>query len=73
MSKRIYVGNLPKKVTEDTLRDMFGKFGKVDSIELADGSAKVEMKDGGTQAIQALHQKDVEGKQIIVKEEKSPR
>ena len=73
MSKRIYVGNLPKKVSKDTLRDMFGKFGKVDKIELADGSAIVVMKDGGEEAIQALHQKDVEGKSIIVKEAKPSR
>lgn len=70
MSKSIYVGNLPKKVTKDELRDMFVEFGKVDKIELADGSAIVVMKDGGEEAIQALHQKDVEGKSIIVKEEK---
>ena len=69
MSKRIYVGNLPKKVTKETLLDMFEKFGKIDNIELANGSAIVVMKDGGSKAIQALHQMAVEGKSIIVKEE----
>ncbi len=73
MSKRIYVGNLPKKVTKNTLLDMFGEFGKVESIKLASGSAVVVMGGGALEAIQALHQKDMGGIPITVGEVKPPR
>ena len=69
MSKRIYVGNLPKSFTQDELVKMFGKYGEIERVEQSSGSAVVVMGDGAEKAIQYLHQKRVEGIRIIVKEE----
>ena len=69
MSKRIYVGNLQKSITQDALVKMFGKYGEIERVELSTGSAVVVMADGSKKAIQALHQKRVDGIRIIVKEE----
>jgi len=70
MSKRIYVGNLPKKVTKNALLEMFGEYGTVEEIKLSDGSAVVVMGDGAPKAIQALHQTDMGGIPITVGEAK---
>lgn len=69
MSKRIYVGNLTKSITQDALVKMFGKFGEIEGVELSSGSAVVVMGDGAEKAIQILHQKRVDDIRIIVKEE----
>jgi len=69
MSKRIYVGNLTKSITQDALVKMFGKFGEIEGVELSSGSAVVVMGDGAEKAIQTLHQKRVDDIRIIVKEE----
>ena len=69
MSTRIYVGNLQKSITQEALVKMFGKYGEIERVELSPGAAVVVMADGSTKAIQALHQKRVDGIRIIVKEE----
>lgn len=33
--KKIYVGNLPKEATEDSVRNMFSRFGNVRSVKVA--------------------------------------
>lgn len=76
MSKRIYVGNLPYSMTEDELREIFGEFGAVESVNLISdretgrprGFGFVEMTDGADEAISALHQKDIGGRQLTVNE-----
>ncbi|HDY67481.1 MAG TPA: RNA-binding protein, partial [Candidatus Scalindua sp.] len=34
MSKKLYVGNLSYKVTEDDLKDLFGEFGSVTEVNV---------------------------------------
>ena len=69
MSKRIYVGNLPSTASRTQVQDLFSKYGKVSSVEIArDGTATIEMVSGGDSAIKALHQTDMGGRTINVKD-----
>ena len=76
MSKRIYVGNLPFSASDDEIRAMFAEFGTVDQVNLITdrdtgrprGFGFVEMSDGADEAIQALHQKDMDGRSLNVNE-----
>jgi cold-inducible RNA-binding protein len=76
MSKKLYVGNLPFSVTEEQLREMFGEYGTVEEVNLitdretgrSRGFAFVEMTDGYDEAIEALHQKDMDGRNLKVNE-----
>lgn len=78
LRKKIYVGNLPFDATADELREMFSPFGRVISAQLAidpgtgdsRGFAFVEMAEGGTEAIQALHQAKFGGRTLTVNEAK---
>ena len=74
----IYVGNLPYNITEDELRNAFGKFGDVSEVHIINdkfsGKSKgfgfVEMPDNaaGNQAIKALDGTDLKGRNIKVNE-----
>lgn len=74
--KKIYVGNLPFSASDDEVRDMFGEFGDVESVNLITdretgrprGFGFVEMSSGADEAIQALHQKDMGGRSLNVNE-----
>ena len=64
MGKKLYVGNLPFSVTETELRELFGRHGSVDSVNVITdretgrprGFAFVEMSEpsAATDAIRAL-------------------
>ena len=81
MSKKIYVGNLPFTATDDEVRDLFSEFGNVESVNLITdretgrprGFGFVEMSDGADEAIQALHQKDMDGRSLNVSEARPRR
>ena len=86
MSTNIYVGNLPFSTNEDGIRDLFGAYGSVESVNLitdrATGQLRgfgfVEMANGGQEAIAALNQKDFGGRSLTVnpakpREERRPR
>ncbi len=73
MPKRIYVGNLPREMTERELLNTFSKFGKVESVELSGGSAVVTMESGSKDAIFSLHQKEMDGRKISVRESRTTR
>ena len=86
MSKRIYVGNLPFSASDQELQDLFGEYGTVESVNLITdrdtgrprGFGFVEMSSGADEAIQALHQKDMDGRTLNVNEarprtERAPR
>ncbi len=81
--KKIYVGNLSFKTTEDELRSMFAAHGQVDSVSIITepgtgrprGFAFVEMGNDGDaeKAIAALQGADVGGRQINVNEARPKR
>jgi RNA recognition motif-containing protein len=74
MSTNIYVGNLPFSATEDEIRDLFGAYGEVSSVNLITdretgrprGFGFVEMDSGGDEAIEALNQTEIGGRRLNV-------
>lgn len=76
MSQRIYVGNLPYSATDGELRQMFGEYGNVESVHLVTdrdtgrprGFGFVEMQDGASDAIRALDQAEMGGRNLKVSE-----
>ena len=83
MSKKLYVGNLSYKVTEDDLKDLFGEFGSVTEVNVITdretgrprGFAFVEMDsdDEATKAINSLNGKELQDREIVVNEAKPRR
>jgi len=78
--KNLYFGNLPHSTTETDLRNAFGVYGPIESINIitdrdtgrARGFAFVEMGDSGgaEKAIAALNGSDMGGRTIQVNEAK---
>lgn len=74
--KKIYVGNLPFSASEDQVRDLFGQHGEVSSVNLITdrdsgrprGFGFVEMESGGDEAIQALNNTNMDGRNLTVNE-----
>jgi RNA recognition motif-containing protein len=85
MAKKLYVGNLSYRTTEDTLRTLFSGFGAVASVKIIldrdSGNSKgfgfVEMNtdEEAAGAITGTHGKEFEGRQLKVNEamDKPPR
>ena len=80
MGRKLYVGNLPYSVTEQTLRETFGQCGTVDSVTMitdrdtgrSKGFGFVEMSSDSEaqKAIQELNGSTLEDRQIKVNEAK---
>ena len=79
MGKKIYVGNLSYNMDDQTLGQVFSAFGTVESARIvtdresgrSKGFGFVEMGDEeGAQAIEALNQKELNGKILNVSEAK---
>jgi len=78
MGRRLYVGNLPYKCTDEELTELFGRAGTVDNVRVmrdqatgrARGFAFVEMAsdDEAQRAINELHQFQMEGRALVVNE-----
>jgi RNA recognition motif-containing protein len=76
MSTSIYVGDLPFSATVDEIRELFGAYGQVESVNLITdretgrlrGFGFVEMASGGNEAIAALDQHELGGRQLRVNE-----
>lgn len=78
MSINIYVGNLPFSTQEDELRDLFGRYGAVESVKIISdqftgrsrGFGFVEMpnREEGMKAIEQLDSSDVGGRSLKVNE-----
>ena len=78
MGKKIYVGNLPFSATNESLSELFGRFGSVDSSKIvtdrdtgrSKGFGFVEMSDSGEAdaAIEKLHGSDMGGRSLTVNE-----
>ena len=74
----IYAGNLPYRITEDELRDLFAEYGEVSSAKMvidrdsgrSKGFGFVEMPDNSQAktAIEALNGTEVQGRNIVVNE-----
>ncbi|HKY20222.1 MAG TPA: RNA-binding protein [Vicinamibacterales bacterium] len=78
MGRRLYVGNLPYKATEEELTALFSSVGDVASArvmrDMATGRARgfgfVEMTtdEAAAKAIEKLHQHEMDGRAIVVNE-----
>jgi RNA recognition motif-containing protein len=76
MSTSIFVGNLPFSATEDKIRELFSAYGTVEKVNLIKdretgrmrGFGFVEMLSGGQEAIAALNQRELDGRQLTVNE-----
>jgi RNA recognition motif-containing protein len=76
MSTKIYVGNLPFSATEDQIQKLFGAHGAVESVSIITdretgrprGFGFVEMSSGAKEAIEALNEKDMDGRALKVNE-----
>ncbi len=86
MSTNIYVGNLPFSATAEAVQELFSTYGAVESVNLITdretgrlrGFGFVEMASGGNDAIAALHEKDLDGRNLTVnlakpREQRQPR
>lgn len=77
MAKRIYVGNLPYRINEQEVRDLFAAYGTVMTVSLISdretgqprGFGFVEMEDPGADAaIEALNNAQMGGRTLKVNE-----
>lgn len=76
MRKKLYVGNLPFAVTNESLHEAFSQFGKVVSAQVmidretgrSRGFGFVDMEDGGDEAIAGLNGADFMGRKLTVNE-----
>jgi cold-inducible RNA-binding protein len=77
MSKKIYVGNLPFRATEEELSSLFEEIGAVESVSIitdrdtgrSKGFGFVSMNDDDAEkAIAALNGKDFAGRALTVNE-----
>jgi RNA recognition motif-containing protein len=80
MTKKLFVGNLSFGSTEDGLRALFAQHGEVSSVKIITdrntgrprGFAFVEMENAEN-AIAALHDRDFEGRNLVVNEARPPQ
>lgn len=77
MAKKLYVGNLSYKTTEQSLRDLFSQAGTVISTSIiidkmtgkSRGFGFAEMEDADAlKAVEMFHGKEVEGRTLTVNE-----
>ena len=80
MAKKLYVGNLSYNVTNQVLEELFASYGPVTSAQVIEdrdtgrskGFGFVEMGDSNAalEAIKGLHDKEHDGRPLIVNEAK---
>ncbi len=83
MSKRLYIGNLPYSIEEQSLIELFSQFGTVESANhirdrdtgRSKGFGFIEMStpSEAEAAIEAMNGQDVEGRPLTVNEARPPR
>ena len=74
---KLYVGNLPWSIGDQELEDLFSGYSVVSAKVIKDrntdrsrGFGFVELESGGEEAIEALNESEVEGRQLKVNEAK---
>lgn len=82
MAVKLFVGNLPFRTTEDALREHFAQAGAVESVSIiidkmtgrSRGFGFVEMstEEDAQRAIDSLHEKEFEGRAIVVNVARPP-
>jgi len=75
-NKKLYVGNLPWTLTNDSLRALFTEFGEVtEAIVITDratarskgfGFVTFATEESAIAATKAMHEKEIEGRKIVV-------
>ncbi|NTU46567.1 RNA-binding protein [Candidatus Roizmanbacteria bacterium] len=75
-NNKLYVGNLPWSMTNDTLREMFSQFGEItDAVVISDrmtgrskgfGFVTFDNEESAGNAVRAMNEQEVEGRKIIV-------
>ncbi|MBU0577499.1 RNA-binding protein [Patescibacteria group bacterium] len=83
MERKLYVGNLSYKITEDAFRDAFAQAGTVEeAIIITDkfsgrskgfGFVTMATEAEAQAAIDMWHEKELDGRKIIVNEARPPR
>ena len=78
MAKKLFVGSLPWKLDDDSLKGTFEPFGKVVSAKVIRdresgrsrgfGFVEMENESDADKAIQSLNESEVSGRKITVKE-----
>ena len=78
MGNKLYVGNLPFSATDDSLRQMFGQAGQVESVRIitdrdtgrSKGFGFVEMStdEEASEAIKKFNGNEMEGRSLTVNE-----
>ncbi|MFP5378150.1 MAG: RNA recognition motif domain-containing protein [Vicinamibacteria bacterium] len=78
MGRRLYVGNLPYKATDEDLTELFSRAGAVDNVRVmrdtatgrARGFAFVEMAsdEDAQKAIDEFHEYQMDGRALVVNE-----
>ncbi len=73
---KLYVGNLPYSVNDDSLRELFSSYGNVLSASIifdrmsgrSKGCGFVELEDdsGAKKAISEMNEKEIDGRKIVV-------
>jgi RNA recognition motif-containing protein len=73
---KLYVGNLPYSVNDDSLRELFSSYGNVLSASIifdrmsgrSKGFGFVELEDdsGAKKAISEMNEKEIDGRKIVV-------
>jgi RNA recognition motif-containing protein len=74
--KKLYVGNLPYSITSEKLEELFAEFGTiVSAVVISDkftrrskgfGFVEFEAPEAAQAAIEAMHEKEIEGRQLVV-------
>jgi len=82
MGRKLFVGNLPFSVTDESLQQLFAEAGTVESAQViidkfsgrSKGFGFVEMatEEEATKAVSMLNGKDVEGRALTVNEARPP-
>ena len=74
---KLYVGNLPWSIGDQELEELFSDYAVVSAKVIKDrntarsrGFGFVELESGGEEAIEALNEAEVEGRQLKVNEAK---